>query len=97
MFGLSDDNIREIKEIISQFDDVEESLIFGSRAIGTHKKTSDIDLVLKGESVKHSTIIEISSKLNDESFMPYLFDVINFNNINNKALLEHIEQYGIKI
>ena len=95
MFGLSEEDINEIKEIIAQFSDVKEMLIIGSRAKGNYKKTSDVDIVLKGKNITHSTIVGISGKLNDETLMPYHFDVINYNTISNKALIKHIEQCGL--
>ncbi len=48
MFGLSDKHLEEIIAVISSFAEVNESLIFGSRAIGNFKKGSDVDIVIKG-------------------------------------------------
>jgi predicted nucleotidyltransferase len=96
MFGLSEENIAEIRNILSQFVEIEQAMIFGSRAKGNFKKTSDIDIVLKGNKITHNVVLSLSIKLNEESLMPYHFDVINYNTIENKALLDHINQFGLQ-
>ncbi len=97
MFGLTDENILEIKKTIALHSNIEQALIFGSRAMGNYKTTSDVDIVIKGKKITHETIIAINEKLNEESLMPYQFDIINFNTINNSKLLEHINKYAIEI
>ncbi len=48
--GLSKENVQIIKRIISNcIKNVEKVALFGSRAKGTFKKYSDIDLVLYGD------------------------------------------------
>ena len=49
MYGLLDRNLKFILEAISKYPEIEEVIIFGSRAMGNYKKGSDIDLALKGK------------------------------------------------
>lgn len=81
--------------ILSQHNEVTHARIFGSRALGSHKRGSDVDIVLFGDA-SHNTVIRISGALNEETTMPYMFDVVAFENIRSDALREHIEQHGIE-
>jgi predicted nucleotidyltransferase len=82
---------------ISYYPEVEKVLIFGSRAIGNYKKGSDVDIALMGDKVNFSTISMIKEELQEESPMPYLFDIVDFTHSSSDALKEHIAQYGIEI
>jgi len=90
MFGLKANELKEIKEILKR-ENVKTAIIFGSRAKGNFKKGSDIDLAIIGDERKISYI------LNEETFLPYFFDVINLDKISNKDLLSHIKRVGKKI
>ena len=47
-YGISATNGKWITDILSQFAEVQESILFGSRAKGNFKPGSDIDLAVKG-------------------------------------------------
>lgn len=51
MFGLTDSDLQSIVDVIKAYPQIDEALIFGSRALNTHKKGSDIDIALKGNRV----------------------------------------------
>ena len=44
--GLSQQTVAQITRVLTEFPDVERAVLFGSRAKGTHKRGSDIDLAL---------------------------------------------------
>lgn len=93
-FGLTEQELREIVTCIKTREMINEALVFGSRAKGTYSKGSDIDIALKGNSVSHEDVREISMKLNEESYLPWHFDIINYNTIDNQNLREHIDRVG---
>jgi len=97
MFGLKESDIETIRDVLQQFPEVEEAVIYGSRAKGTQKKGSDVDLALKGKALNRSMIGQISYILNEETLMPYYFDVLNFHTLSNKALEEHINRIGKRL
>mgnify|MGYP001473432690 CR=1 FL=1 len=70
------------------------ALIVGSRATRNYKHVSDVDIVLKGVAVNYNTGLSISSVLNKETLMPYRFDVVNYNTIQNQDLKSHIDRVG---
>jgi predicted nucleotidyltransferase len=95
LFGLQAGDLENIIAVIQQQNEVQEAIIFGSRAKGNYKNGSDIDIALKGSDVNHNTSSNISYVLNEETQMPYRFDVLNYETISNKDLIEHIDRVGI--
>lgn len=91
-YGLKEYNVDLIKEKFSSNPKITEVIIFGSRAKGTYKNGSDIDLAIKGD-ISLKDILSMMSKL-DELNLPYKFDLVNFNHIKESELIEHIERIG---
>lgn len=93
-FGLYPDVIEKIKQIFAQFPNIEEVIVFGSRAKGIYKEGSDIDLALKGTALNFPTLQSLELKL-DELYLPYKIDMVIYDTIANDALKEHIDRAGI--
>ncbi len=96
-FGLLDTDLLAIQNILSQHPQVEQAIIFGSRAKGNYKQGSDVDLALKGERLSFAIISQISYVLNETTNMPYQFDLLNYHTINTPALIEHIDRVGVVV
>lgn len=96
MFGLTNKDIQSIVKVIKNYPQIDEAIIFGSRALNTYKKGSDIDIALKGRNIEvvSSTI---SGILNEESPLPYFCDVLDYNLIDNEDLRKHIDRVGQQI
>ena len=94
--GISQSALVEIKSAIFSEQDVAEAVIFGSRAKGTWKEFSDIDISLKGENVTHQTIVNILNRLQDTD-IPYIIDLNRYDAITNEALRSHIDRIGIRL
>ena len=92
-FGLTDDDIEQAQQVFLSFSDIATVTLFGSRAMGNYKRGSDIDLALKGD-ITTSLVTQVSAKLNEETSLPYFFDVIDYHTITNAELRDHIDQYG---
>ena len=93
-FGLSDYNYQLIRDIFKCYSKIVEVIIFGSRAMGIERNGSDIDLAVKGKNILWEEILSISNKL-EELPLAYEYDVIDYEKIDNPALTEHIDNYGI--
>jgi len=93
--GLSDRDLALITEAIQAFPAITQVLLFGSRAKGTHKTGSDVDLAVKGEAVTYETVIRLSETLNEEKPLPYYFDVLDYARITEPRLIEHIDRVGV--
>lgn len=92
MFGLQENDLSIIIEVLKRYPQVKEAFIFGSRAIGNYKPGSDVDIAIKGNV--EDSIFAISGELNDATPLPYTFDVVNIDAIHNDDLLEHIRRVG---
>lgn len=91
-FGLDDETIKLIQNLFSEIESIEMVKIFGSRAKGNYKPASDIDFAIFGE-IDSKGLRHIACEL-DELSTPYKFDILNYNEIENQALKESIDNYG---
>lgn len=62
--------------------------------MGNYKKGSDIDLAIVGNKINDQTTTRLSSILNQELNIPYFTEIIDYNKITNKDLIEHINIKG---
>lgn len=97
LFGLRLDDIETIRAILAQHPAVETALVFGSRAKGNYKRGSDVDLALRGVELTERIAAQIAYYLNEETIMPYHFDVLAYSHIANPALRAHIDRVGREI
>ncbi|MCL1884169.1 MAG: nucleotidyltransferase domain-containing protein [Defluviitaleaceae bacterium] len=91
--GLPEDVFSEIKNVLSQFTEIESTKIFGSRAKGNFKRYSDIDIAIFSSSEN-----DLSSSVKDaleELYVVYNFDVIHYEKCNNADIKEHIDRVGV--
>ena len=93
--GLRQPDLDIVLSILDEFPNVKEAIIFGSRAKGNFRNGSDVDIALKGENINLEIVTTISYKLNEETILPYKFDVLDYQSINNNKLTEHINRKGI--
>lgn len=93
-FGLTDNSYQLIKNIFTLYPKVKEVVLFGSRALGTEKPGSDLDLALKGEGIELEDLLSINNTLEGLP-LAYGYDVIDYQPITNSALQEHIDRHGI--
>lgn len=92
--GLTNATVDRIHSVLVRFSEVDKAILYGSRAKGTHKPGSDIDLVLFGPDLNASILSRISSVL-DDLLLPYKIDLSIFANISNSNLISHIERVGV--
>ena len=95
-FGLKQSDLTYIIKTLSRFDTINKAIIFGSRAKGNYRNGSDVDIAIKGD-IDFRTVARLSYLLNEESFMPYRFDIVNYNRTKHSKLKEHIDRVGIII
>ena len=93
-YGLSDKQLQEIKEILASYESVDKAVLFGSRAIDTYKEASDVDIAIKGEQADWSLAITIKEHLEEETYLPFFFDVVAYGSVESEELKEHIDGKG---
>ena len=96
-FGLLDSDIETIIQTLKMHPKVEIAYIFGSRVKGNFKNGSDVDIALKGTGLDFDIQSQISYWLNEETNMPYKFDVLIYEYIREPKLQEHIDRVGVEI
>lgn len=92
MFGIYPESYAQIIEILKEFNSIEKVIIYGSRAKGTQREGSDIDITLFG-SVTRQDVNDLWQKL-DDSYIPYLFDISIYDQLNSPSLKDHINRVG---
>ncbi len=93
-YGIEKDVYQEMINIFKGIEEIEEVILFGSRAKNTYKETSDIDLAIK--VIEDSKKLLLIRKL-DEIRCALKFDVLNIKYIKNEQLIYDIKNEGIKI
>ena len=92
-YGLSQEQLKEINEVLSSYDAIEQAILFGSRAIDTYKEASDVDIAIKGKNVDWSLAMKVKSHL-EETYLPFFFDVVAYNSIKSEKLRQHVDKKG---
>jgi predicted nucleotidyltransferase len=93
-FGLEDYVLEKFKSVFIRYPEIDEVLIYGSRAKGNFRIGSDIDLALKGESLNDSIAARLANDI-DNLNLVYLVDLLLINQTENESLLKEINSTGI--
>ncbi|MGE4442419.1 MAG: nucleotidyltransferase domain-containing protein [Desulfomicrobium sp.] len=92
-FGLPEEAIQEIQNALALYPEVKKAILYGSRAMGTFKPGSDIDLTLVGEGLTHNHLLGIMSDL-DDLLLPWMIDLSLYADLDHSGLREHIDRVG---
>lgn len=92
--GLSLATITTLQGVFAKHSEVEQALLYGSRAKGNFRKGSDIDLTLIGEKLDYRLLTRIENDI-DDLLLPYTVDLSLFKQIDNPDLLDHIRRVGL--
>jgi predicted nucleotidyltransferase len=93
-FGIAERSFRLILDALRRRREVERAMLFGSRAMGTAKRGSDIDIAIDGPEVTADTARELSAELNERLPIPYYVDVLAYRAIEHRGVKEHIDSEG---
>ena len=96
MFGLNDSIINNIKKILYKYNEIEKALIFGSRARGDYKKTSDIDIAIFANNMTSTRLNLLRNDFDDLDII-YTIDVVDFYRTSKEELKNGIISQGIVI
>ena len=92
MIGLSDFELQTLRDVFVRFPDIKEVILFGSRARGTHRPSSDVDLAIKGKNLTIDTLAKLRYILEEETNLPYFFDIVLYDRVENEALKREIDE-----
>lgn len=82
-----------IRDVLARYPEVRRVTLFGSRAMGTFGRGSDIDLALEGPDLDSPTLTRIATELED-SDLPYKVDLLLRDDQLEPKLEAHIRRYG---
>lgn len=94
--GLPDHVVSAVQLVLAAFPEVEQALLYGSRAKGTFKRGSDVDLTLCGRELNQRLLGKIDAAL-DHLLLPYKIDLSLFADLRHEPLIEHIRRVGAPI
>ena len=90
---MDEEIIKQINQIFNKYCEVNEVILYGSRAKGNYRPGSDYDLTLKGKNVNLYLLNQISLEI-DDLLLPNKFDISIYYHIKNKDLIDHINRVG---
>lgn len=93
--GLRDSDLVLIREALDAVPGLRKAVVFGSRAKGSHRPGSDVDLALFGETLGPEDLVRASESLNEVAPLPYRFDVVQYEAITSVDLRQHIDRVGV--
>lgn len=93
--GLDDRTRALLEAVFARHPRVSQAWLFGSRAMGTYRPESDVDIALYGD-VDEAFAARIAGELEDLP-LPYTFDVQAYSCIRHVRLREHIDRVGCPI
>jgi predicted nucleotidyltransferase len=91
-WGLKAEEIECIRRVLAAHPGIEKAIVYGSRALGTQRPGSDIDITVIGE-MAWSELHQIETDL-DNLDLPYTIDLSLASQIENQALRQHISEHG---
>jgi predicted nucleotidyltransferase len=92
-FGLPEATLEKLRAVFAACPEVEEVVLFGSRANGAYKRGSDIDLALKGTGLTDERMDALTDAV-DDMLLPYEVDLVLYGSLEHAALKEHIDRVG---
>ena len=95
-YGLSDIELKKLRQIYPRYQLIDHEILYGSRAKGNHKPFSDVDISLVGANLTRSRLNQIAFAI-DDLLLPYQFDLSIFHKLTNMELVDHIRRVGISI
>lgn len=93
--GLKERHRRAVIDIIAANARVERAVLFGSRATGTFRPASDVDLALFGDRLLMSDQVNLTAAIDDLT-IPQRVHLLLHGMIDNIALRNQIETHGVE-
>lgn len=94
--GLLPADLEALINAITATPEVEDIIIYGSRAKSCYRTFSDIDITLSGKRLSHTDLFPIMDRI-DELNLPYETDISLFSEIDCEELRAEIERYGVSL
>ena len=94
-FGLENSDLDYIKNLLRKTPEIEKASIFGSRSTEKYKNCSDVDIAIEGDKINLQIVAHLKSLLEEESPMPYFFDIVDYTHLKNSTFKKIIRNTRI--
>ena len=92
--GLPKHVVENICNVFRDYPQINQVILYGSRAMGTYRPGSDIDLCLDAKPLGLTDLFSLETRI-DDLMLPWKVDLSLMHSIDNPALLDHIHRVGI--
>ncbi|HRY31377.1 MAG TPA: nucleotidyltransferase domain-containing protein [Bacteroidales bacterium] len=93
-YGLRERDMVFLQSLFISMPEIDSVILYGSRARGDFEPGSDLDLAVTGEKVTLSTLSAIRRALEEDSPIPFFFDLLHLDSLNNPKLAGRIREEG---
>jgi len=93
-FGLSEKTLISLRSYFTSVPEVEQVMLYGSRARGDFHKGSDIDFMLIGSSITPRLLSKMDMEI-DDLLLPYFIQITDRKEIRDARFLKVVEQEGV--
>lgn len=95
-YGIKEEQWDMLSNIFAKNPKIEKVLLYGSRAKGTYKPFSDVDITLVGDDLSTTDLADTMNAI-DDLLLPYMFDISLYQKLKSPELLNHISRRGVVI
>mgnify|MGYP000175842571 FL=1 len=96
MYGLTDNELEKLCNLFRKHEEIEQAVLYGSRAKGNFKPFSDIDITLMGDRLTYNTLSSLSDEI-DDLLLPYSVDLSIYGKLKECRPFGTYTPYGIPI
>ena len=93
--GIPAKYIDQLRGVFAGHPQIHTVSLYGSRAMGTFRPGSDIDLCINADEIEWSEFLAIEREI-DDLMLPWKLDLSLWHQIENDALKQHIERVGVE-
>lgn len=93
---LRERDLAVLRETLQRFGFVRDVRVFGSRATGTARRASDLDLAISAPAASHAQWAELCGALENAPLI-YELDLVRAERTTNERLKEKIAREGVTI
>lgn len=95
-YGIKEEQWDMLCNTFAKNPKIEKVILYGSRAKGTFKPFSDVDITLVGSDLSTTDLADTMNAI-DNLLLPYMFDISLYHKLKGPELLDHISRRGIVI
>ncbi|MDD4526913.1 MAG: nucleotidyltransferase domain-containing protein [Candidatus Margulisbacteria bacterium] len=92
--GISQESSTKLINLFKKTNNLTEVKLYGSRALGTYKEWSDIDISIMDNEFSADDLLQLSNNI-DDLLIPYKVDISIFKKLDNVDLIKHINNHGV--